>query len=96
VQQLEVLRTEFTKADTERQRVQSKEQIEDRKIFLEWISKVNHEEDFDRIIKQRHRGTGIWLLEHNGFAEWKDEPGSSLLWCYGHRTCSVRSYVVYY
>jgi hypothetical protein len=86
-QQLETLKTGFMKADIERQRVQSKEQIEERRNFLEWISKVNHEEDFDRIIKQRHRGTGIWLLEHSDFGKWKDEPHSSLLWCYGNRMC---------
>lgn len=88
-QQLETLGTGFMKADLERVRVQSKEQIEERRNFLEWISNDNYEEDFARIIKQRHRGTGIWLLEHDDFGKWKDEQHSNLLWCYGNRTCST-------
>jgi hypothetical protein len=88
----ELLEKEFSKAELERVRVQTNEELDERRRFLEWISKDDHEMDFDRLIKQRHPGTGTWLLEDKKFREWEEQSTSSLLWCYGHRMYMSLSY----
>lgn len=81
----ERVETEVSRADQERTRVQLKEERDERLKFLEWISDERHEADFDRIIKQRHPGTGRWLVKTIKFQSWLRETSSSLLWCYGNR-----------
>jgi len=81
----ERVETEVSRADQERTRVQLKEERDERLKFLEWISDERHEADFDRIIKQRHPGTGMWLVNTVKFQSWLQETSSSLLWCYGNR-----------
>ena len=72
-------------SQTARRQREVKEQIEERRTFLNWISAVDHESDFEGLIKLRHPKTGKWLLEHQSFQEWINQEGSSLLWCRGHR-----------
>ena len=89
----ETVGTEFSQARLERTRVQSKDEINERLKFLEWISNENHEADFDRIIKQRHPGTGMWFVKTAQFQKWLRETSSSLLWCYGNREYFARKIV---
>jgi hypothetical protein len=53
----------FAAVEKERKKIHSKEQIEERRKFLEWISDVNYEQDFQANLGERHLKTGKWLLE---------------------------------
>ena len=88
--QQEAIRSGFDKAEGERKRIQTREQIEERKQFLEWVSDIDYEATFDEIIKKKHPGTGEWLLEHETFMEWVKNPDASLLWCHGKRQCYIQ------
>ncbi|KAH7389091.1 hypothetical protein BKA64DRAFT_711194 [Cadophora sp. MPI-SDFR-AT-0126] len=81
--QQEAIRNGFDKAEGERKRIQTREQIEERKQFLEWVSDIDYEATFDEIIKKKHPGTGEWLLTHRTFKYWVNNPAASLLWCHG-------------
>jgi hypothetical protein len=76
---------ELSKAEKERERVKRKEKVEERRQFLEWISTIDYEESFNELIKQRHPGTGTWILKQQGFKSWLEGSESSLLWCFGNR-----------
>ncbi|KAL5315085.1 hypothetical protein ACEPPN_017736 [Leptodophora sp. 'Broadleaf-Isolate-01'] len=81
--QFAAIRLGFNASETERMRIQSNEQISERRQFLEWVSDINYEETFNEIIKKKHPGTGEWLLEHKIFRTWVESPAASLLWCHG-------------
>jgi len=75
----------FNAQGKERERIQTKEQVEERRQFLHWISPIDYEENLNDIIKQRHPQIGQWVVEHNDFELWIEDTNSSLLWCFGKR-----------
>ncbi|KAF8474206.1 hypothetical protein BDZ91DRAFT_779864 [Kalaharituber pfeilii] len=54
-----------------------------RREILAWLSKLEPEEDLERIYAKRHDGTGVWFLNSPEVNEWFQEDKKSLLWCYG-------------
>ena len=84
------IRSGFNASGKERVRIQSNEQAAERRQFLEWISDIDYEETFNEIITKRHPGTGEWLLCHERFTYWFNEPTAPLLWCHGKGECLSR------
>ena len=68
-------------------------EIDERRKFLEWISNIDYEKDFDETIKPRHPQTGTWILKHKHFRSWIESPESRLLWCFGKRKSSFPYYM---
>ncbi|KAF8474182.1 hypothetical protein BDZ91DRAFT_789816 [Kalaharituber pfeilii] len=54
-----------------------------RREILAWLSKLEPEEDLERIYAKRHDGTGLWFLNSPEVNQWFREDKKSLLWCYG-------------
>ncbi len=75
----------FAAVEKEWKKIHSKEQIEERRKFLEWISDANYEGDFEANLGKRHLETGKWLLEDPKIRTWIAESSPHLLWCFGKR-----------
>ena len=61
--------------------------------ILEWLSRLDFNENYRGFLSKRHPGTGEWFLNKNKFKSWKDRhPDSpSTLWCSGIREPSFSS-----
>ncbi|KAI4682910.1 hypothetical protein J4E81_009534 [Alternaria sp. BMP 2799] len=51
-----------------------------------WLSAPDPSMNYLKAHKQRHAGTGVWLLQNEKFKEWK-ENAASRLWLYGIPGC---------
>ncbi|KAK5689256.1 hypothetical protein LTR17_026392 [Elasticomyces elasticus] len=51
-----------------------------------WLSAPNASSNYDKALKQRHDGTGIWFLQSDAFTHWKDSQ-NSFLWLNGIPGC---------
>ncbi|KAF8465098.1 NACHT domain-containing protein, partial [Kalaharituber pfeilii] len=54
-----------------------------RRDILAWLSKLEPEEDLERIYTKRHDGTGTWFFNSPEVKQWYQEDKKCLLWCYG-------------
>ncbi|KAK0130384.1 hypothetical protein ONS96_000905 [Cadophora gregata f. sp. sojae] len=81
--QSELIISGFNSAEVEMYRIQTREQIEERRKFLGWVSNIDYEATFEDMIKKKHTGTGEWLLADKTFQSWIKSQSSSLLWCHG-------------
>lgn len=52
--------------------------------ILQWISPVLYENYHNNQAKTNMEGTAGWLLEHEHYNTWKQDPESSLFWLRGH------------
>ena len=51
-----------------------------------WLSPLDPSINFNRALKQRHQGSGQWLIQGDKYSAWKNEQ-SSFLWLYGIPGC---------
>ena len=58
---------------------------QERSEVLGWISMINSEKKHHHVRLPRVEGTGEWLLEMEGFEQWRDKPNwhSRILCCHG-------------
>ncbi|KAF8463704.1 hypothetical protein BDZ91DRAFT_796249 [Kalaharituber pfeilii] len=66
----------------EKQEAEERESRQRREIFA-WLSKLEPDEDLERIYAKRHDGTGMWFFNSSEVNQWLQERKKSLLWCYG-------------
>lgn len=53
-----------------------------------WLSGVDPSLNYNRALRKRHEGTGNWLIEHDIFRNWEQDPDSdSIIWLYGIPGC---------
>lgn len=52
---------------------------------LAWLSKLEPEDDLERIYRKRHGSTGQWFLDSEDVQDWVEKQEICLLWCYGNR-----------
>lgn len=53
--------------------------------ILEWISGIHYEENHNFARKGHTNGTGVWLLQHKRYREWRESSASTILWLHGDR-----------
>ncbi|KAF3253956.1 hypothetical protein TWF192_003474 [Orbilia oligospora] len=51
-----------------------------------WLSPSDCSTNYNKAIRQRHKGTGSWLLESDNFDKWKTDR-NSFLWSHGIMGC---------
>lgn len=51
-----------------------------------WLSAPNPFTEYNKGIKEHHRGTGAWFLDSEAFETWKSSPGSTC-WIHGKPGC---------
>jgi SpoVK/Ycf46/Vps4 family AAA+-type ATPase len=51
-----------------------------------WLSPADPSTNYSRTLKERHPGSGEWLLQDTRYSRWKGQP-SSFLWLYGIPGC---------
>ncbi|KAF3317194.1 hypothetical protein TWF173_000440 [Orbilia oligospora] len=51
-----------------------------------WLSPSDCSTNYNKAIRQRHKGTGSWLLESDNFGKWKTDR-NSFLWLHGIMGC---------
>ncbi|KAF3276933.1 hypothetical protein TWF970_006102 [Orbilia oligospora] len=51
-----------------------------------WLSPSDCSTNYNKAIRQRHKGTGSWLLESDNFDKWKTDR-NSFLWLHGIMGC---------
>jgi hypothetical protein len=57
----------------------------DRRRMLRWISAIPYESDHDFARRNRLEGTGVWLLDHREYQEWRDVSSPAVFWLHGIR-----------
>ncbi|CRG86823.1 Voltage-dependent N-type calcium channel subunit alpha-1B [Talaromyces islandicus] len=55
----------------------------ERREFLDWISKENIEENHEIIRQKRLENTGSWLFEHGNYKKWAQGEKTGPLWLFG-------------
>ncbi|PGH03220.1 hypothetical protein AJ79_07415 [Helicocarpus griseus UAMH5409] len=58
-------------------------QNERREKISQWLSAVSYADQHAAIKSTRLDGTGLWLLNHPDFRDWRDTHGSEILWLHG-------------
>ena len=58
---------------------------QERSEVLDWVSTLNSGQKHHHVRVPRVEGTGEWLLEMEGFEQWRDKPNSQrrILCCHG-------------
>jgi hypothetical protein len=54
--------------------------------MLQWLSAPDPSINYNKALQQRHKGSGLWFLQSQAFAEWKAQP-RSFLWLHGIPGC---------
>lgn len=53
---------------------------------IQWLSAPDPSINYNKALQQRHKGSGLWLLQSKAFVEWKARS-NSFLWLHGISGC---------
>lgn len=57
--------------------------------ILQWTSQVSYEENHYVACEKRTPQTGLWILRHGLYSEWRNSSASTILWLHGIRKCCL-------
>lgn len=76
----------YTATQDTRATVQNLDLEQKRGKIEHWLSPPDPSTNFNKALQQRHKGSGLWLLQSDGFLKWRTQP-NSFLWLHGIPGC---------
>ncbi|KAI4280729.1 MAG: hypothetical protein L6R38_004232 [Xanthoria sp. 2 TBL-2021] len=59
---------------------------EQRKVIVDWLDAPDPSTNYNEACRAKHSNTGLWVLEHSSYTQWKNDAGQPL-WLHGISGC---------
>ncbi|KAE9369951.1 ankyrin [Stipitochalara longipes BDJ] len=90
---LQSLKQPLDRIDLEIKYVRDNLDVTKRRDILNWISSGEYEQHHMEIKRKILNGTGVWLLQHTLFQDWRRSRASSMFWLHGIVGCGKSTLV---